>query len=64
MIAFEECDLMIVVVVVVVLCVPLPLDHFFFCFFPPVAAGAWCNLSAPMRLCESIERAVATYHFV
>lgn len=21
-------------------CVPLPLDHFFFCFLPPVAAGA------------------------
>ena len=20
--------------------VPLPFDHFFFCFFPPVAAGA------------------------
>lgn len=20
--------------------IPLPLDHFFFCFFPPVAAGA------------------------
>jgi hypothetical protein len=23
--------------------VPLPLDHFFFCFLPPVAAGA-CQL--------------------
>lgn len=21
-------------------CVPLPFDHFFFCFLPPVAAGA------------------------
>lgn len=21
--------------------VPLPLDHFFFCFLPPVAAGAY-----------------------
>lgn len=21
--------------------VPLPLDHFFFCFLPPVGAGAW-----------------------
>lgn len=47
-----------------VVCVPLPLDHFFFCFFPPVAAGAWCILSAPMRLHEAIARMVATYHFV
>lgn len=21
--------------------IPFPLDHFFFCFLPPVAAGAW-----------------------
>jgi hypothetical protein len=25
-------------------CVPLPFDHFFFCFLPPVAAGA-CHIS-------------------
>lgn len=23
--------------------VPFPLDHFFFCFLPPVAAGACCK---------------------
>lgn len=25
-------------------CVPLPLDHFFFCFLPPVAAGACSHI--------------------
>lgn len=25
--------------------VPLPLDHFFFCFLPPVAAGAYRGVS-------------------
>ena len=25
--------------------VPFPFDHFFFCFFPPVAAGAFGHMS-------------------
>ena len=30
-----------VVEVVIDADIPLPLDHFFFCFLPPVGAGAW-----------------------
>ena len=43
-------------------CVPLPLDHFFFCFLAPVAAGAFtCSVS----VCRSSTcRLWGPYHFV
>lgn len=43
-------------------CVPLPLDHFFFCFLAPVAAGAFtCSVS----VCRSNAcRLEEPYHFV
>ena len=35
--------------------VPLPLDHFFFCFLPPVAAGALGTVSV-FSSCPSLQR--------
>lgn len=41
--------------------VPLPLDHFFFCFLPPVAAGAYSFVNTCVDL-AFIQSARATYH--
>jgi hypothetical protein len=42
--------------VVVGICIPLPLDHFFFCFLPPVAAGAMFAIGVGVvRLLRSAE---------
>lgn len=44
--------------------VPLPLDHFFFCFLPPVAEGA-CHVYILVCLSRRLDdRGVCTHHFV
>jgi hypothetical protein len=43
--------------------VPLPFDHFFFCFLPPVAAGAFYTVSGLFPPSDWVSL-VATYHFV
>jgi hypothetical protein len=37
--------------------VPLPLDHFFFCFLPPVAAGAYKIISIVLPFLHGIDGA-------
>jgi hypothetical protein len=44
--------------------VPLPFDHFFFCFLPPVATGAFRIVSFQSSSLLYCIFLAATYHFV